>query len=237
MPSATCPHCQTPSHMTYFPTADGRRDSLIIWLGEEMARSVGVDAIKLLARRFAVGDDSWHLGRCENCQKPVFLLLDYYYPEKVNAVYPSSRMKPHADITKREVALDYVEARLCLSVGAFKGAAVLCRRALQGAAIDKGAKKDKLVEQLDELVKTGKLTEDLGRLAHNVRQLSNYGAHPGEDGLDDLTGEEAQAVCDLTWQILDHLYVVPAKSARIGKAIQAKKARQKEVPPSKSPNP
>ena len=237
MPSATCPHCQTPSHMTYFPTDDGRRDSLIIWLGEQIAPSVGVDAITLLARLFTFGGHRWRLGRCENCQKPVFLLLDYAFSERVNAVYPTLQMEPNPDISKKQVGEDYVEARLCLSVGAFKGAAVLCRRALQGAAIDKGAKKDKLAEQLDELVKSGKLTEDLGHLAHNVRQLSNYGAHPGEDGLDDLTGEEAEAVCDLTWQILDHLYVVPAKSARIEKAIQTKKARKKKVPPSKSPKP
>jgi hypothetical protein len=237
MPSATCPHCQAVAQITYFPMDDGKKDSVIVWLGAEASRFIESSLITSLARLFTYGGNRWRLGRCENFQRPIFLLLDYYYPEKVNRVFPLAQMEPHPDISKKQVGSDYVEARLCLGVGAFKGAAVLCRRALQGAAIDKGAKKDKLTDQLDELAAARILTPMLADLAHNIRLLSNFGAHPGDDGLDDLSSDEAKALCDLTWQILEHLYVVPAESARIKKAIQAKKARPKKAVPAKPSKP
>lgn len=236
MPSTTCPHCQTPSQITYFPTSSGNRDALFIWLGESVARLVDSNFILPLAYQFDLEDKRWRLGRCENCLKPVFLILDAG-EQSILAIYPPYAGKPDPDISKKQVGEDYVEARLCFRVGAFKGAAVLCRRALQGAAIDKGSKKDKLVDQLDELAASGELTIKLAQLAHSVRVLSNYGAHPGEDGLDDLTSAEAEALCALTWQILEHLYVVPAASARIEEVIQTKKARSKGAPASKSSNP
>jgi len=237
MPSATCPHCQAVAQITHFPMDDGKLDSTILWFGQEASRLIDSSLISSLARLFTYGGHRWRLGRCENCKKPVFLLLDYLYPEKVNSVFPTLQMEPHPDISKKQVGEDYVEARLCFAVGAFKGSAVLCRRALQGAAIDRGVKKGKLTDQLDELATTGELTPMLAALAHNIRVLSNYGAHPGDDGLDDLSSDEAKALCDLTWQILEHLYVVPAASARIGKAIRTKKARTKRVIQSKSPKP
>jgi len=236
MPNAICPHCQIPSQITYFPMIDGKRDSVIIWLGDSWLPAANPALIDQLGKALAVEHrrERWCVGRCENCREPVFVILDYYDEQKVKSVYPAYRGIPHPDITKKQVGEDYVEAKLCLSVGAFKGAAVLCRRALQGAAIDKGAKKEKLQDQLDELADARILQPGLVDVAHNIRMLSNYGAHPGKDGLDDVTEDEAKGLCDLTWQILEQLYVVPAASARIAAAVQAKRSQAKKVAPAKS---
>lgn len=234
MPSAICPHCEKPAHITCFPMYYNRKDSLVIWFGQRPAQDITDELLLKLAIFFkTLEGDLWRIGRCENCKQPVFVILSPD-EETVQTIYPTYRGEPHPDITKEQVAQDYVEAKLCLSVGAFKGAAVLCRRAMQGAAIDKGAKKDTLFDQLDELVASGDLTPKLAKLAQNVRQLTTYGAHPGKDGLDEVTTEEAEAICDLTWQILEHLYVVPAKSARIEEAIEGKKKREKQAEAKKA---
>jgi hypothetical protein len=101
----------------------------------------------------------------------------------------------------------------------------MCRRALQAAALDKKCKRDKLEAQLDALVSMGVLNASLAQVAHQVRHFGNYGAHPDADGLGEVTREEATSICDLTWQVLEDLYVNPARVAAVESALASKRSR------------
>lgn len=107
---------------------------------------------------------------------------------------------------------DLHEAHKCLAVSAFKACAAMCRRALQGAAIEKGANpKNKLIKQIEEIKGKGELHPKLAELATHIRLVGNSGAHPGEDGLDKVAQEEAEQILGFTEQVLDYLYVMPNK--------------------------
>jgi hypothetical protein len=109
------------------------------------------------------------------------------------------------------VAADFSEALRCQWVKAFKSCVVMCARAIQGSAMALGAKKKRLTEQIDELFSQGKITEALKEFAHEVRVTRNLGAHPDNDGLEEVTEQDAKDIADCTREYLHHVYVMPAK--------------------------
>ena len=112
------------------------------------------------------------------------------------------------------VQADLREASLAQSVGACKSSAVMCRRALQGAAIQLGATpRKRLVDQIDELRERGKITDGLRDLAHKLRIFGNDGAHPGDDGLDAVTSEESALALDFARSFVRYVYELPAQVA------------------------
>jgi hypothetical protein len=91
----------------------------------------------------------------------------------------------------------------------------MCRRTLQNALIDKGAKKNKLIDQVDEIIKD----EQLNAIAHSTRIIGNWGAHEQDDELKEVDWKKASAILDFTWSILDYLYVQPAKLKKMRESI------------------
>lgn len=102
---------------------------------------------------------------------------------------------------------DLVEAKQCYSVSAHRGCAVMARRSIQNACLDKGAKKGDLVSQINELQQQGIITNDLKEWATAIRWIGNDAAHPNKD---EVTQEDAQDVLHLAEQLLHVLYVAPA---------------------------
>src|SRR5712664_1435157 len=86
----------------------------------------------------------------------------------------------------------------------------MCRRAIQGACIDKKMKDDKLQIQIDEMASKGLITDPLKQWAHEVRLGGNDGAHPDKDNLKDMTQQDADEIIEFTGQFLHHVYVMPA---------------------------
>lgn len=118
------------------------------------------------------------------------------------------------------VAADYKEGQLALAYGLHKSAAVMFRRAVQGAAIEKGAPTDKkLRDEIDWLEASGRITRDMKDWAHELRLFGNAGAHPGDDLLESVTDQEATDALVFAKAFLDYLYVLPS---RIAKARQAR---------------
>lgn len=135
--------------------------------------------------------------------------------------YPKRTPKPHKSIP-RQVADDYVDAITCFDIGAWKASVVMCRRALQGSMIEKGAKKDKLWEQIDELYEQEIITKSIKDWAHEIRLTGNIGAHPDKDGLEDVTKEDAKELIDFMEEYLNYVYVMPSK-------VAAKRAKKEKV--------
>jgi hypothetical protein len=232
MPATTCVHCGKVANIKYFPKSNEWTDPLLSWISTSLHQWLGSNANSIVQLvneldsrlRLPVPEgnpEKWRIGLCEGCQRPLFLVLDYNETTILRTFPPVSLERP-ADVPEG-VAADYVEASLCLSVGAHKAAAAMCRRALQAAALDKGCKRRKLNSQLDELSKKGLLNPSLLEVAHQVRYFGNYGAHPDEDGLGGVSQDEADTIHKLTWQVLEDLYVNPARVGAMKAALAGKK--------------
>lgn len=233
MAAVTCVHCGTRSTVTFFPRHGRWDDPLLSWVQQEGLRNYisnqhssivaiidEIDNVLTLSR--ADGKkEKWRIGRCEGCKKPLLLIVSEN-EEDILQVFPAISLDPPQDLPPG-VASDFVEGSLCLSVRAHKAAVSMFRRALQAAALDKGSKKEKLVDQLDELGTKGLLNATLLEVAHQVRHFGNFGTHPGKDGLGDVDEGEAEAIKQLTWQVLEDLYVNPRRRDAMKATLAAKK--------------
>ncbi len=70
---------------------------------------------------------------------------------------------------------------------------------LNTACIDKGANKDKLVDQLHELASNRTITEDLKEWADVVRWVGNDAAHPNKEN---VSKDDAEDILKLAEQFL-----------------------------------
>ena len=93
---------------------------------------------------------------------------------------------------------------------------------MQHIAEDKGAKGSTLAEQINDMLKQGRITKSLHDAAHEVRYFGNFGAHPRDDGLDNISQEEAEEVIEIVSQLLTDLYERPFKTQQLA----AKRKRQ-----------
>jgi DNA-directed RNA polymerase subunit RPC12/RpoP len=142
---------------------------------------------------------------CSNCQKPLF--FERSFGEVT--VFPLEGPPIIDKSIPPQVAIDYKEALLCFSIKAPKATVAMCRRALQSSVINEGAGGDKLVEQIDDLHKQGKITEKLKEWAHEIRLTGNLGAHPDKDGLVDVTMEDAEQILKFAEAYFNYVYVMP----------------------------
>lgn len=159
--------------------------------------------------------------RCPNCDKIVFVLYDTD-SKKIMEIYPESVPTCDQRIPKK-IADDFLEAKRCFGAGAYKGTVVMCRRALQNTTIHKGAKKKDLFDQLNELVTKGIIPEGLEKLAHSIRSMGNYGAHPDKDGLDKVIKEDAEEMLNFLDHFLNYVFVMPKRVEELESKSKKKK--------------
>jgi hypothetical protein len=103
--------------------------------------------------------------------------------------------------------MDYSEAWNCHQIEAYRASATMCRRVIQNCMRDKGAKKTKLIDQIDEVVTDVQLRE----VAHSIRVIGNWGAHEQDDEIKDVNWKKSKALLDFAWNIMDYLYITPKK--------------------------
>lgn len=149
---------------------------------------------------------------CQSCQFVVLLYSDDDHCQNVRDFFPKGLSRAATDpAVPKPIADDFAEALKCREVKAFKATAAMCRRAVQGTAIELGAPKKVLMEQIEWLRKNDKITTLLQTAAHKVRVFGNTGAHPGDDGLDEVTEPEADDAIRFTEELLDHVFSVAAR--------------------------
>lgn len=136
----------------------------------------------------------------------------------INSDYQPLDFLPQAVVAEPDplipapVRADLYEARRCATVTAHKAVATMCRRALQGACLDQGATSGKrLYEQIDEVVAANKVHGSLKEWADAIRFIGNSGAHPGSDGLEAVTPEEAEDILAFTEEFMQLTYVARAR--------------------------
>jgi hypothetical protein len=157
-------------------------------------------------------------ARCESCKKFVLVIGEKAHgsPQySLVAVYPLG--KPNDAVAEevkqaaKDVAQDYAEALRCHWIKSYRASVVMCRRAIQSSAIALKASGGRLIDQIDDLFKTGKVTESLKEFAHEIRLTGNDGAHPDKDGLNAVTEKDSADIIEFTKEFLNYIYVMPAK--------------------------
>ncbi len=196
--SGHCPHCNS---LTWFTPAPVKyHDS---YGDEGTARAI-----------WAAGTHVWWIGICNGCNSPVLVR------NSGDVVYPATLPSSTDELIPEDIRTSLIEAKLCKSVGAIRAAAVMARRCVQCACINKGAStKASLVDQIAQLRTDGKITEDIKAWADGVRWIGNDAAHVNAY---EVTEQDAEDVLQLAEQMLHVLYVAPAKALdlknRLGKS-------------------
>jgi len=68
-----------------------------------------------------------------------------------------------------------------------------------------------LIEQIDELESKRVINPSLKDVAHTIRKIGNWGAHPQGDPLKDVTLDDASEILKFTSEFLDEVFVRPAR--------------------------
>lgn len=118
-----------------------------------------------------------------------------------------------------EIANDYIEAVRCFSVEAYNATAVMCRRAVETAAILLGADLDLNLYQKIIYLKDRGLHNSLVQLATQIRLLGNVPAahRDRQQFLRNVSREECQTLLDFLEEFLQSLYIRPAKIRELQK--------------------
>ena len=145
--------------------------------------------------------DNWWIGVCNRCESPVLVLnqCERIYPNSLPTITDSRIPDPMRE--------DLIEAKTCYNASAFRGCAVLARRALQSTCIEKGIKNGDLVHQLNKLKEIGVITNNILEWATVVRWIANDAAHPNKN---QVTKDDAEDILNLCEQFLHVIYVAPA---------------------------
>lgn len=114
------------------------------------------------------------------------------------------------------VASAYDEGMKCLSMGAYRAAAVMFRSALHLFVKDKGSEAAQgerhLKTALKHMKNDGDLHGSLWAWAEHLNQLGNEGAHP--EDYDDITQPEAEGLSKFVRHLIRHEYEMPAQLLR-----------------------
>ncbi len=184
--SIYCPHCHRYTSLSVAPTRytdsygkDGVTGA--VWQADEYHK--------------------WWIGVCNSCKMACLVLNDGV------SIYPAPLPSPTDKNIAQELARDLDEAKMCFSVGCYRACAVMARRCIQNACLEKSAKEKDLVKQIKELTQNGIITKDVEEWATVVRWVGNDAAHPGKDK---VTKEDAEDSLKLAEQFLHVIFVTSA---------------------------
>lgn len=194
--SIYCPFCHRYTSLTHapgsvYPPAEYEYPHVVLAIWEKNSQEI------------------WWIGICNSCHNAV-LVHTIKKEDRVirRDIYPHPLPQPSDERIPEHIRKDLDEAKICLSVNAYRACAVMARRAIQSACIDKGADKNKKLEkQIEELAQNGIITKDLKEWADVVRWVGNDAAHPDTQ---DVTREDAEDILNLSEEFMHVIYVAPA---------------------------
>lgn len=151
-------------------------------------------------------------------------------------VYPKGAARPIPEEVPDEYASEFREACLVLNDSP-KASAALSRRLLQKILVEElGVKGNNLSQQINEAIKSGKLSPVVAKDLHAVREVGNLAAHPTKDThtgeIIDVEPGEAEWLLDVLEALFVDLFVLPAESEKRREALNEKlrAAGRRELP-------
>lgn len=152
-----------------------------------------------------IDDVPYVLLRCLTCSYPTLMLDDLDYA----VLYPVS--KTNLTNLPKTIEKEY-EATLKVRHISLNACAVLARRTLEAIFAHENAVGRTLSDKVNNLIKSERIPPLLADVAHLGRQIGNLGAHFDKQ---EVTEVEISAMLDFLEIILQYLYVVPAKVAKV----------------------
>ena len=138
---------------------------------------------------------------------------------------PSAVFKDYPDVPDpiRQAA---GEAHACLSIGAYRAAAIMARAVVEAVANHQKIEAHNLKDKIDTLFEQGLITPRVRRQAHEVRYIGNEMAH-GEfvEPVDSAAAEEA---VEIMGKILGTVFQDEAQLDRLEAARKARKKQRRE---------
>jgi hypothetical protein len=129
--------------------------------------------------------------------------------------YPSRQVMYAPEGVDPSIAADFTEALRCREQGFLFASALVARRVLQTTARSIVGKMKDLYTEI-EAIPLDRISKALRDAAHEVRFLGNAAAHAGT-----VTEADVDELLAFTDAYLDHLFVLPAKVARVKAARTA----------------
>lgn len=120
------------------------------------------------------------------------------------------------------------QAHNALQRGDYDATVVMARSAVQAVVRDKKAKKGDLYSEINDLVTRSVIPNIVGKLAHEVRELANSSAHPGEEDKP-IESEDAREIVEFLDILLEYAYDLPHK-------INEHRERQGKAPLADEPD-
>jgi hypothetical protein len=169
--------------------------------------------------RWTIND--W-IGQCDNskCKKIFYAKVDYTGSEGDQLLFDVIETYPKYVPTKHEsipecVWSDYLEGCNSFDVKAFKATVIMCRRMLQNVCHDRGAKSKNakgewisLRNQIKEAFPE-KEYPFIHSIAEKIKYFGDYGAHPQDDNIDDVSEDVSKKILDFSYRVLGITYVDP----------------------------
>ncbi len=162
--------------------------------------------------------EHYSIALCGRCSEP-FLIRESLYgvpgefetvtEEKV--LYPSDHRLP-LDDAPASVTRAYDQATRAFSAGLYEPSALMCRKAIDAAAISLGAQGDSLYDRLSALRQAGHIDKRLLDWAHAIRLVGNEAAH---DPHLEVSRQDARDILDFTEAILIYLFALNRRFERL----------------------
>jgi hypothetical protein len=152
----------------------------------------------------------YRLVRCSACHDLSLLVAmavgwdnDRKVYEADSAIYPSPPRRLGAAVPA-SLQSCFDEVRACYQARAFTASAIMCRRALELLAAERGAKERNLARSIDKLREKGDIDQRLYDWCTELRFAGNTAAHDVGPGLSQL---DAKDMSDLVEAIIDYVFV------------------------------
>lgn len=192
---------------------------------------------------------------CRNCELPTIFVLaqkktesESYFSNRSLSKYSASvnqiasvqgfiaikdfSRRPSPDHLPKDIDSIFLEGATCLAVQCFNAAGTMFRLCVDLATqpllppsdtvgLNLKTRRD-LGLRLPWLFENGKLPEELKDLSTCIKEDGNDGAHRGT-----LQKEEAEDLCDFTYDLLERLYTAPARLKQAEERRMARRASQK----------
>lgn len=198
-----CPNCNVPSNLSAisFPRYE--------YLVRFRPKNVGI------------------VYRCDSCNEPVFLkfAIDIYetgngriFLKEEYVEIEKAKENFELNYLPESVREDFNEALISFSNSCYNAFASMCRRSIQSALQELGAKgKDKVMQQLDDVKETTSMEDETYEIIKQIIISGHDGTHPH---LPKLSSERAKILLELMKDVLYQLFV---RKAKIQEAIVSRK--------------
>lgn len=148
-----------------------------------------------------------------SCGKVVYVLISSANNFLTNRqadeffIYPSRAIAPSHPSLPPYITEDWTEAQKAMEAGAPKAAAVMCRRVLYGALLDKKCKEHPLTEGLKQLISEQRLPAIFDDWLLAIKDDGHDAAHPHRAL--QISEENVLETMEYTEELLRFLYIEP----------------------------